>query len=85
MAVLPGLQREGIGRWSMHHTESLAREWGAQALRLDAFVGPAGAGAFYLKCGIWSITRRPWAEVRSLPRRDLAMGSAGRVEAAWKW
>jgi hypothetical protein len=35
----------------MQHAESLAQEWGARAVRLDAYEGPAGAGAFYQKCG----------------------------------
>jgi GNAT superfamily N-acetyltransferase len=51
MAVIPQLQRRGIGRWCMHQAERLAGEWGAQCIRLDAFQGPAGAGTFYEKCG----------------------------------
>src|SRR5688572_29747070 len=30
MAVLPALQRRGIGTWSLQYAESLARAWGAQ-------------------------------------------------------
>ena len=51
MAVLPALQRHGIGRWCIQQAELLAREWGAHAIRLDAYQASAGAGGFYQKCG----------------------------------
>jgi GNAT superfamily N-acetyltransferase len=51
MAVLPGLQRQGIGRRCMEYARTVAREWPADAIRLDAYDGPAGAGQFYAKCG----------------------------------
>jgi GNAT superfamily N-acetyltransferase len=51
MAVLPALQRQGIGTWCIQEAELLARVWGAHAIRLDAYQGPAGAGVFYHKCG----------------------------------
>jgi len=51
MAVMPALQRQGIGRMLIAEGERLARAWPANAIRLDAFDSEAGAGAFYAKCG----------------------------------
>lgn len=51
MAVTPGRQRTGIGRALLAEAESLARTLGADALRLDAYDGPAGSGEFYRRCG----------------------------------
>jgi hypothetical protein len=31
--------------------EDVARAAGLQAIRLDAYTGPAGAGGFYRRCG----------------------------------
>ena len=51
MAVHPGIQRRGIGRQLLKQAEAVAREWPADAIRLDAFDAAAGAGPFYAKCG----------------------------------
>ena len=51
MAVLPTLQRKGIGRQLMKEAEAIAQAWPADAIRLDAFDAAAGAGPFYAKCG----------------------------------
>jgi GNAT superfamily N-acetyltransferase len=51
MAVLPDLQRCGIGRRCLEQARLAAANWPAHAIRLDAYDGPAGAGAFYAKCG----------------------------------
>jgi GNAT superfamily N-acetyltransferase len=51
MAVHPDFQRQGIGRLLMKEAEAAARAWPADAIRLDAFDAPAGAGPFYAKCG----------------------------------
>ncbi|HEX6879233.1 MAG TPA: GNAT family N-acetyltransferase [Terriglobales bacterium] len=51
MAVHPDLQRKGIGRVILREAEAHARQWPADAIRLDAFDAPAGPGRFYLKCG----------------------------------
>jgi GNAT superfamily N-acetyltransferase len=51
MAVHPDLQRQGVGRLLMKEAEAAARAWPADAIRLDAFDAPAGAGPFYAKCG----------------------------------
>jgi GNAT superfamily N-acetyltransferase len=57
MAVAPRHQRRGIGRALMAEAASVARAWPADAIRLDAYEGPAGAGAFYAKCGLTEVGR----------------------------
>jgi GNAT superfamily N-acetyltransferase len=57
MAVAPELQRHGLGRLLMAEAASVARAWQADAIRLDAYAGPAGAGAFYAKCGLKEVGR----------------------------
>jgi GNAT superfamily N-acetyltransferase len=57
MAVYPDLQRKGIGRLLLKKAESIARAWPADAIRLDAFDAPAGAGPFYAKCGYREVAR----------------------------
>lgn len=47
MAVLPQLQRTGIGSGCLQAIESVARTWPADAIRLDAYNTAAGAGGFY--------------------------------------
>jgi GNAT superfamily N-acetyltransferase len=51
MAVLPDMQRKGIGTRLMKEAVKQVRAWPADAIRLDAFDSPAGAGEFYAKCG----------------------------------
>jgi len=51
MAVAPGLQGQGIGRHCLKQAETIAVVWPADAIRLDAYEGPVGAGEFYTKCG----------------------------------
>ena len=51
MAVEPTLQGQGIGRLLLDHATAIARAWPAEAIRLDAYEGPAGAGGFYARCG----------------------------------
>ncbi len=51
MAIHPNKQRMGVGRWCMAEIDNMARRDGLLAVRLDAYDAPAGAGAFYEKCG----------------------------------
>jgi GNAT superfamily N-acetyltransferase len=57
MAVTPDLQRQGIGRSCLEHAIVVAKGHPAQTIRLDAYDGPAGAGAFYAKCGFREVGR----------------------------
>ena len=51
MAVIPAMQRQGIGRRLINEAVKHARAVPADAIRLDAFDTDTGAGAFYAKCG----------------------------------
>ena len=55
MAVEPKRQGTGLGGRCMALVPAIARAWPADAIRLDAYDGPAGAGPFYLKCGYRSV------------------------------
>ncbi len=57
MAVLPALQRQGIGRRLLAEAIKYTRSFPADAIRLDAFDVPAGAGPFYAKCGFREVGR----------------------------
>ncbi len=57
MAVLPEMQRQGIGRMLIEEAVKQAHAWLANAIRLDAFDADAGAGAFYAKCGFREVGR----------------------------
>jgi GNAT superfamily N-acetyltransferase len=57
MAVLPRLQRQGVGRRLMERAVEEARNWPADAIRLDAFNADAGAGGFYAQCGFRETAR----------------------------
>lgn len=57
MAVAPAQQRNGIGRRCLDRAAELARAWPADAIRLDAYDAPAGAGKFYARCGYREVGR----------------------------
>jgi GNAT superfamily N-acetyltransferase len=57
MAVLPTIQRQGVGRLLIKEAVRQARAWPADAIRLDAFDADAGAGGFYAKCGFREVGR----------------------------
>jgi GNAT superfamily N-acetyltransferase len=57
MAVIPDLQRQGVGRRCLEHARTLAKGWSIGAIRLDAYDGPAGAGGFYARCGFREVGR----------------------------
>jgi GNAT superfamily N-acetyltransferase len=57
MAVAPARQRQGIGRRCLEEARRLAKAWPADAIRLDAFAGEAGAGGFYARCGCKEVGR----------------------------
>ena len=51
MAVSVVHQGEGLGRMALEDACTIAAGWPADALRLDAYDGRAGAGGFYARCG----------------------------------
>jgi GNAT superfamily N-acetyltransferase len=51
MAVEPELQRRGIGRRCIAEAVRLAGDHPSDAIRLDAYAGPAGAAGFYRAAG----------------------------------
>ena len=55
--VEPGLQRSGIGRRLLARARTVARAWPVDAIRVDAYDGPAGGGPFYKKCGFAEVGR----------------------------
>jgi GNAT superfamily N-acetyltransferase len=64
MAVAPALQRQGIGQQCMEHVKEICRKWPADAIRLDAYDAPAGAGMFYAKSGFRNVGQ---AQYRGCP------------------
>jgi ribosomal protein S18 acetylase RimI-like enzyme len=60
MAVIPTLQRQGVGQMLLQEAAKRVRAWPGDAVRLDAFDAEAGAGAFYAKCGFRECGRRTY-------------------------
>ena len=63
MAVLPRMQRQGLGRRCLEEARQIAREWPADAIRLDAYDADAGAGLFYARCGYTEVGRTSYRNV----------------------
>ena len=57
MAVAPARQRQGIGRRLLESARRVATELHGEAIRLDSYQGPAGAGDFYMRCGFREVWR----------------------------
>jgi GNAT superfamily N-acetyltransferase len=51
MAVSVEHQGQGLGRLALDDACTVAVQWPADAVRLDAFDADAGAGGFYARCG----------------------------------
>ena len=51
MTVAVTHQGQGLGRLALEDAIAVAREWPADAIRLEAYDADAGAGSFYVKCG----------------------------------
>lgn len=63
MAVAPDRQRSGIGRALLAEALVAARAFPADAIRLDAYDLPAGAGEFYRKCGYTNVGAKSYRGV----------------------
>jgi GNAT superfamily N-acetyltransferase len=57
MAVAPSHQRQGIGGALIDEAVTVASAWPGDAIRLDAYDLPVGAGPFYAKCGFEEVGR----------------------------
>lgn len=77
MAVARDDQRSGIGRACLVEAERVAREWPADALRLDAYDAVAGAGPFYRKCGYTEVGRATFRGTPLIYYELLIKPSAG--------
>jgi len=51
MTVAVTHQGQGLGRLALADAIEVARNWPADAIRLDAYDADAGPGVFYAKCG----------------------------------
>jgi GNAT superfamily N-acetyltransferase len=51
MAVSVSHQGQGLGSLAVEDARTIARDWPADAIRLDAYDAKAGAGGFYLRRG----------------------------------
>lgn len=75
MAVDPAHQRLGIGKRCVLEAVRLVREWGGDAVRLDAYDDAnAGAGPFYEKCGFREVGRTTY-RITSLIYYELRVDS----------
>lgn len=63
MAIVPQWQRAGLGRRCLEEAKRVARNWLADALRLDAYDADAGAGPFYSRCGFREVGRNTYRGV----------------------
>jgi GNAT superfamily N-acetyltransferase len=51
MTVSVPHQGQGLGKLAVEDAIAVARDWPADAIRLDAYDGDVGAGPFYARCG----------------------------------
>jgi GNAT superfamily N-acetyltransferase len=51
MSVSVAHQGQGLGLLALEDACAVAQAWPADAIRLDAYDAPAGAGGFYAQCG----------------------------------
>ena len=63
MAVVPERQRSGVGRALLDEALTQARSVPFDAIRLDAYDGPAGAGEFYRRCGYRHVGGKSYRDV----------------------
>ena len=77
MAVSPTVQRQGLGRLCLEQAREIARDWPADALLLDAYEAPGGAGGFYAKCGFREVGRVTYRGVPLIYFEDLVSPKTG--------
>ncbi len=64
MAVAPECWGSGVGRRLFDAAREAAETWPADAIRLDAWDAPAGAGGFYAACGYREVGRATYRTSR---------------------
>jgi GNAT superfamily N-acetyltransferase len=75
MAVDPRHQLRGVGRKLVLASVKLVKEWGGDAVWLDAYDDEqAGAGPFYVKCGFTEMGRKSY-RLTPLIYYELRLGS----------
>ena len=74
MAVEPKKQGTGLGARCLALVPAIARAWPADAIRLDAYDGPAGAGPFYVKGGYRGVGRVTYRGTALLYYEHLVTG-----------
>ena len=79
MAVRPDWQRRGVGRRCLEHAIDRATDWPADAIRLDAYEGDAGAGAFYERCGFRELGRATYRGTPLIYYELLIPGAGGGI------
>jgi GNAT superfamily N-acetyltransferase len=62
MAIVPDRQRTGLGSACVAAAATIANKWPADAIRLDAYDSPAGAGPFYKRCGFCEVGRATYRD-----------------------
>lgn len=76
MAVRVEEQGAGVGRRCVEQMVHIARAWPADAIRLDAYDAPAGAGLFYGRCGFRHVADLKYREV-SLSYYEMRIPEGG--------
>jgi GNAT superfamily N-acetyltransferase len=69
MAVMPNLQRSGIGRYLLSQATAAVKAWPSEA----------GAGNFYAKCGFREVGRAAYRNT-PLVLRDVAVAAQDRFD-----
>jgi len=81
MAVNPRRQRNGVGRQCLEQAIKIARQWPADAVRLDAYDAEYGAGDFYRKCGFREVGRAVYRQT-PLIYFELLLRAADNLKSA---
>jgi GNAT superfamily N-acetyltransferase len=76
MAVSVAHQGRGLGRAALDDARAVALGWPADAIRLDAYDAPAGAGRFYERCGYEACARIVYRD-NPLIYYELVLGQVG--------
>ena len=57
MAIAPDRQRQGTGRAMLEDVKRVVKTWPGDAIQLDGYDLPGGAGEFYARCGYQEMGR----------------------------